>query len=117
MKHGSLYFISLHQETFSDANAERKLQNFVSKSGSSPQMNARWQHQIPSMYMLRVGRWGGFTKFDVEFKFAKIQKSYVEGGWVGGGGFAEFDVEFKFAKIQNSYVEGGWVGGGGVHGI
>ena len=24
----------------------------------------------------------------------------------------EFDVEFKFAKIQNSYVEGGWVGGG-----
>ena len=34
---------------------------------------------------------------------------------VGGvrGGFAEFDVEFKFAKIQNSYVEGGWgwVGG------
>ena len=37
-----------------------------------------------------------------------------EGGWVGG--FAEFDVEFKFAKIQNSYVEGGW-GGGGVQGI
>ena len=22
----------------------------------------------------------------------------------GGGGFTEFDVEFKFAKIQNSYV-------------
>ena len=36
------------------------------------------------------------------------------GGWVGG--FTEFDVEFKFAKIQNSYVEGGWLGGG-VHGI
>ena len=34
-----------------------------------------------------------------------------ECGWVGAGGFAEFDVEFKFAKIQNSYVEGGWVGG------
>ena len=33
--------------------------------------------------MLRVGGWGGFTKFDVEFKFAKIQNSYVEGGWVG----------------------------------
>ena len=32
------------------------------------------------------------------------------------GGFTEFDAEFKFAKIQNSYVEGGW-GGGGVHGI
>ena len=24
----------------------------------------------------------------------------------------EFDAEFKFAKIQNSHVEGGWVGGG-----
>ena len=55
-------------------------------------------------------------EFDVEFKFAKIQNSYVEGGWVGGG-FMEFDVEFKFAKIQNSYVEGGWVGGGEVRGI
>ena len=31
------------------------------------------------------------------------------------GGFAEFDVEFKFAKIQNSYVEGGW--GGWVGGV
>ena len=60
--------------------------------------------------MLRVG---GFAEFDVEFKFAKIQNSYVEGWWVGGG-VMEFDVEFKFAKIQNSYVEGG---GGGVHGI
>ena len=26
---------------------------------------------------------------------------------VGGGGLAEFDDEFKFAKIQNAYVEGG----------
>ena len=32
------------------------------------------------------------------------------GGLVGAGGFAEFDAEFKFAKIQNSYVEGGWGG-------
>ena len=30
------------------------------------------------------------------------------------GGFTEFDAEFKFAKIQNFYVEGG---GGGVCGI
>ena len=44
---------------------------------------------------------GGVMKFDVEFKFAKIQNSYDEGG------FTEFDVEFKFAQIQNSYVEGG----------
>ena len=35
---------------------------------------------------------------------------------VGGGGSAEFDVEFKFAKIQNSYVEGGRVEWG-VRGI
>ena len=41
--------------------------------------------------MLRVG-WR-FTEFDVEFKFAKIQNSYVVGGW-----FMEFDAEFKFAK-------------------
>ena len=36
--------------------------------------------------MLRVGRWGGggLTEFDAEFKFAKIQNSHVEGGWVGG---------------------------------
>ena len=53
--------------------------------------------------MLRVG--GGLTEFDAEFKFAKIQNSYVEGG---GGGLSEFDAEFKFAKIQNSYIEGGW---------
>ena len=26
--------------------------------------------------MLRVGGWGGFTEFDAEFKFAKIQSFY-----------------------------------------
>ena len=41
--------------------------------------------------MLRVGGWGG---------------------GVGGNQFRTFDAEFKFAKIQNSHVEGGWVGGG-----
>ena len=46
-------------------------------------------------------------EFDAEFKFAKIQNSYV----VGGGGLTEFGAEFKFAKIQNSHVVGG---GGGV---
>ena len=69
----------------------------------------------------------GSWKFDAEFKFAKIQNSYAEGGWVGGGGACgnlmlssnllkskipmlrgswKFDAEFKFAKIQNSHVEG-----------
>ena len=57
------------------------------------------------------GGWvGGSWNFDAEFKFAKIQNSHVEGGWVGGSW--NFDAEFKFAKIQNSHVEGGWVEGG-----
>ena len=34
--------------------------------------------------MLRVGGWGGLMKIDAKFKFAKIQNSYVEGGWMGG---------------------------------
>ena len=107
-----LCLISLHQETICDANAERKLQNFVSKSGSSPQMHARWQHQIPSMYMLWVGG-GGLQNLMLSSNLLKSKIPMLRvGGW---GGFAEFDVEFKFAKIQNSYVEGGWVGG--VHRI
>ena len=48
-------------------------------------------------------------EIDAEFKFAKIQNSYVE----GGVGLMEIDGEFKFAKIQNSYVEGGVGGWGG----
>ena len=58
--------------------------------------------------------WNQLSTFDAEFKFAKIQISYV---WLGGRGWwyqlPTFDAEFKFAKIQNSYVrcEGG--GGGG----
>ena len=55
--------------------------------------------------MLRVGG-GQLTEIDAEFKFAKIQNSYVR-GW-GWGGLTEIDAEFKFAKIQNSYV---WRGG------
>ena len=34
-------------------------------------------------------------------------------GGVDGNQFPTFDAEFKFAKIQNSHVEDGWVGGGG----
>ena len=62
-------------------------------------------------YVERGGR--GFAEFDVEFKFAKIQNSYVEGGWVGCFFFfAEFDVDFKFAKIQKISMlrVGGWGG-------
>ena len=63
--------------------------------------------------MLRVGGACGnqFLTFDAEFKFAKIQNSYLEGG-VGevgahGNQFPTYNAEFKFAKIQNSYVKGG----------
>ena len=61
--------------------------------------------------MLKVGGGGrgGLWNFDVEFKFAKIQNSHVEGGWVGEGGLWNFDAEFKFVKIQNSMLR---VGGG-----
>ena len=94
----------------------------------------------------RIYQFGGrgvrgnqFPTFDAEFKFAKIQNSHVEDGWVGGGvgswnsdaevkfskiqnshleGRGErswnFNAEFKFAKIQFSHVEGGWGWGGGL---
>ena len=55
----------------------------------------------------------------MEFKFAKIQNSHVQGGWGGGVGrnqFPTFDAEFKFAKIQNPHVQGGWEGGWEVGG-
>ena len=92
-----------------------------------------------------VGGWGWWNQlstFDAEFKFAKIQNSYVQGGGGGGGWgvggtnfqllmlssnllkfkipmargggwwnqLSTFDAEFKFAKIENSYVGKG-VGG------
>ena len=37
----------------------------------------------------------------------------MSGGGGGGTQLSTFDAEFKFAKIQNSYVEGG---GRGAHG-
>ena len=45
--------------------------------------------------MLRVG--GGFTEFDAEFKFTKIQNSYVEGGW-GGRGVYSFKSGVKVTE-------------------
>ena len=62
------------------------------------------------------GWWNQFPTFNAEFKFAKIQNSHVQDGWVGGGvggnQFPTFDAEFKFAKIQNPHIQGRWVGGG-----
>ena len=106
-----VFLFSLHQETICDANAERKLQNFVSKCSSSPQMHARWQHQIPSMHMLRGwvgGGVGGFTEFDVEFIFAKIQNSYVEGGW---GGSQNLMLSSNLLKSKIPMLRVGWSGG------
>ena len=60
------------------------------------------------------GWWNQLSTFDAEFKFAKIQNSYVQ--WGGGGPWwnqlSSFDADFKFAKIQNSYVH--WGAGGGL---
>ena len=72
---------------------------------------------------MRVGG-GRLAEFNAEFKFAKIQNSYVEVGALRnlmlssnllkskipilrGGGLMEFDAEFKFAQIQNSHGGGG----------
>ena len=66
-------------------------------------------------YVERVG--GGFVEFDVEFKFAKIQNSYVEGGWVGGGGSWNLMLSSNLLKSKIPMLRvGGWVGRG-VHGI
>ena len=59
--------------------------------------------QIP---MFRVGGEDQFPTLDAEFKFAKIQNSYVQGG---GGGVSEnqfptFDAKSKFSKRPNSNV-------------
>ena len=56
--------------------------------------------------------WGGgaLMEFDAEFKFAKIQISYVVGwGW-GGGGSRNLMLSSNLLKIQNSYVESGGEG-------
>ena len=63
--------------------------------------------------MLRVVGWGGFTEFDVEFKFAKIQNSYVEGGWVHGGGLRNLMLSSNLLKSKIPMLRVG----GGVHGI
>ena len=67
-------------------------------------MHARWQHQIPSMI---VG-WGGGGGLRNLMLSSNLLKSKIPMLRVGGGGvLTEFDAEFKFAKIQNSYGEGG----------
>ena len=56
--------------------------------------------------------WNQLSTFDAEFKFAKIQNSYVRGG--GGGGLvgwlvgwwnqlSTFDAEFKFAVKKKNF--------------
>ena len=59
---------------------------------------------------------GGSWKVDAEFKFAKIQKSHVEGGWMGGwGAHGKLMLSSNLLKSKIHILGvGGW--GGGVHG-
>ena len=84
--------ISFRRETICDALAQTEWRNFVSKFFSSPQMHARWQHQIPHI----PGGGGGHNLlFDAESKsvvkiFPFTKRSGLRifsggGGWGGGG--------------------------------
>ena len=48
---------------------------------------------------------GGFTEFDAESKFAKIQNFHLWGGGGGVGGFPTFDAESKFAKKKKFFAK------------
>ena len=67
------HIFSLHQKTICDALTQNVLQNFVSKSGSSPKMHTRWQHQIPCIpWAPPPQKWKfqfrtGLRKFEVDF--------------------------------------------------
>ena len=62
--------------------------------------------------------WNQLSTFDAEFKFAKIQNSYVwwrGGEGVGGTNFQLLMLSSNLLKSKNSYVQGG--GGGGGSGV
>ena len=71
------------------------------------------------------GDWGGlvenqFPTFDAEFKFAKIQNSHVEGGWVGrwgGIGGTNFQLLMLSQNLLKSKIPVLRVGGGGGGGL
>ena len=57
-----------------------------------------------------------FPTFDADFKFAKIQNSHVEGGWVDGwGGLMEtnFQLLMLSSNLLKSKIPMSGGGGGG----
>ena len=77
-------------------------------------MHARWQHQIPSMYMLRVGgRVSRNLMLGSNLLKSKIPMLRV-GGWVGGGGLQNLMLSSNLLKSKIPMLR---VGGGGFHGI
>ena len=70
-------------------------------------MHARWQHQIPSIPMLR----GRGDSCNLMLSSNLLKSKILCGG--GGGGCGNLMLSSNFLN-PNSYVEGG---GGGVHRI
>ena len=66
---------------------------------------------LKSKIPMSGGRGNG-TNFQLLMLSPNLLKSKIPMLRVGEGGLTEIDAEFIFAKIQNSYVEGGWMGGG-----
>ena len=58
------------------------------------------------------GRVVGGTNFQLLMLSSNLLKSKIPMSSGGGNQLSTFDAEFKFAKIQNSYVQ--WGGGGGA---
>ena len=75
--HSNHNFFIFRRETMCDANAHWKLQIFLSKFCSSPQILPMWQHQIPCIpfvttlptlpYLPHNGTFWDFRKFKVDF--------------------------------------------------
>ena len=118
--------ISFRRETICDALAQTECRNFVSKFFSSPQMHARWQHQIPHIR-------GGGSQFTFWcwvqicgqnfFPLPSALDLEFSQGWGGGWGSSQFTfwcwVQIcgqKFFPLPSALdleFSQGW-GGGGV---
>ena len=86
-----------------------KIQNFYVEGGVGGSQNLMLssnllKSKIPMLRVVGGGGGGGAQNLMLSSNLLKSKIPMLRVGW---GGFVEFDAEFKFAKIQNSYVEGG----------